>query len=285
MLDIKRKLDELLAIYTFEEDIVDIYVEGPTDKFIIENYIDYRKVDKSVIEIDTIDLSQTQETFTDLDLRSNKDKLIALSRILSVNNIQCDIKCVVDRDFDGILNELCVNDYIYYTDYSCIESYILCKRHIEKILKVGITNFPHDPEIIINEISKVLNGLFLLRMVNKKFSLNFAFPKIENNISIDKKTGICKFNFNNYLDLYINVNKLRDQKDEILNFIKEVSNIQEHDIRFNMNGHDFIEVLFNYVNKIKNTANFRIDNFERAIYLSIQPNFLENYQLFQNLAP
>jgi len=38
MLDIKRKLDEIIAIYSLEEEIVDIYVEGPTDKFILDNY-------------------------------------------------------------------------------------------------------------------------------------------------------------------------------------------------------------------------------------------------------
>ena len=41
MLDIKRNIDEIIAIYTLEKDIVDIYVEGITDKLIIENYFEY----------------------------------------------------------------------------------------------------------------------------------------------------------------------------------------------------------------------------------------------------
>lgn len=283
MLDIKRKLEELITIYSLEEELIDIYVEGPTDRFIIENFIDYKKIDKSVIEIDTIDLSETQELFPDLDLRSNKDKLISLSRILSKSNIQSDVKCIVDRDFDGILNPLTVNNHLHYTDYSCIESYIFCKKHIEKIIKIGIVNFPHHTEIVISEISKVLKGLFLIRMVNKKFGFNFAFPKIENNITIDKKTGLCKFDFYNFIEIYINVNKLREQKKEIIDFIEEISKDLNEDIRFNMNGHDFIEILFNYINKIKNTSNFRFENFEKAIYLSIQPNFLEDYELFKTI--
>lgn len=284
MLDVKRKLEELIAIYSLEEEIVDIYVEGPTDRFIIENFIDYKKIDRTIIEIDTIDLFETQELFPDLDLRSNKDKLVSLSRILSKSKIESNIKCIVDRDFDGILNQLTVNNYLLYTDYSCIESYILCKKHIEKIINIGVINFPHNPEIIINEISKVLNGLFLMRIVNKKFNFNFAFPKIENNMSIDKKSGTCNFDFDSYIDIYINVNKLRDRKKEIIDFVNEVSNVLNEDIRYKMNGHDFIEVLFNYINKVKNTPNFRLDNFERAIYLSIQPDFLEKYQLFQTLS-
>lgn len=40
-----------------------------------------------------------------------------------------------------------------------------------------------------------------------------------------------------------------------------------------MNGHDFIEVLFHYINKIKNTANFKIENFEKVVYVAIQPDY------------
>ncbi|EMY3477542.1 DUF4435 domain-containing protein [Flavobacterium psychrophilum] len=281
MLDFKRKLDELIAIYTLEEELLDIYVEGPTDRFIFENFCEYKELDKSIIEIDTIDLSETQELFPDLNLKSNKDKLIALSRILEQNKIKSKITCIIDRDFDGILFPLEENDFLTYTDFSCAESYIFCKKHIEKLTKVGLKNFPHKTDIIISEVSKVLLGLFILRMINKKFDLNFKFPKIENNMPTNKVTGICDFNFQQYLDIYINTNKLINQKTEILDFVKLITTQLNSDYRFNMNGHDFIEVLFNYVNKIKNTPNFKLDNFENALMLSVQPNYLEDYELFK----
>ena len=82
---------------------------------------------------------------------------------------------------------------------------------------------------------------------------------------------------------YINTNKLSHQKEEILAFTDEIIKILPIDVRFKMNGHDFIEVLFHYINKIKNTANFKLNNFERAVYLSIQPNYLDDYRLFEKL--
>lgn len=283
MLDIKRKLDEILTIYSLEEELLDIYVEGPTDKFIIENFLEYKKIDRSVLEIDDIDLRETQEKFPDLNLLSNKDKLIALSRLLSSNKVPAKVKCIVDRDFDGILDALQINNHLLYTDYSCIESYILNKKQLDKIVKFGIKNFPHNTDTIIIEISKVLSSLFILRMVNAKFKLNFPLPKIDTKLGINKVTGICQFNFENYIETYINVNKLREKKDEIRVFINEITEVLGDDIRYNMNGHDFIEILFNYINKIKNTPNFKIENFERAVYLSIQPDYLEDYELFKTL--
>ena len=283
MLDIKRKLDELIAIYLFEDQLLDIYVEGPTDKFIFENYCEYKNLNKSIIEIDNIDLSELAEFYPELNLKSNKDKLIALSRTLEKNQIKSNVKCIVDKDFDGILQPFEINNFLFYTDYSCVESYLFCKKHIEKLTKIGIKNFPHETETIITEVSKVLLGLFILRMINKKFNFNFAFPKIENNIQVNKSTGICNFQFENYLEIYIKSNKLISKKAEIQKFVNDISLELDTDYRFNMNGHDFIEVLYNYINKIKNTANFKLSNFENALFLTVQPNYLEDYNLFKIL--
>ncbi len=219
MLDLKRKLDELITIYQFESELCDIYVEGITDKDIIDNYCEYKNLARTVIEIDTIDLYETQSRFGDLNLLSNQDKLKALSRILVENSVQSNIMCIVDRDFDGILTPLEDNAFIHYTDYSCIESYLLCNKFIGKIIRPSILNIRIPAKTIISEISKALNGLYILRMINKKFNFNFTLPRIESNLLINKTTGVCGFDFNNYLDKYINTNNLRGQKDNIQKFI------------------------------------------------------------------
>lgn len=283
MLEHKRGLNELIAIYLLEEELLDIYVEGPTDKFILENYLKYRSRAKSVVEIDDIDLSTIIGKYDDLDLRSNKDKLIALSRILDENEIGANIRCIVDRDFDGIIKELESNNYILYTEYCCLESYFFCREHIDKILKFGIKNFPIQTEFVIKQIGNVLSGIFKIRMINKQFNFNFTLPRIDNNTPVDRKTGICGFKFANYLNIFINSNNLRNRRKEIELFLKEIEGNIPDDYRCQMNGHDFVEVLFNYINKTKNTVNFRYDNFERAFYLAIQPNDLDKFELFQIL--
>ena len=118
MLDVKRELNEVIAIYTFEKDLVNIYVEGSTDKLIIDNYFEYVKSDKYVTEINDIDFSKEQGNFPGLDLKSNKNKLIALSILLTNNKIDSKIKCIIDRDFDGILTPVQKDLHILYTDYS-----------------------------------------------------------------------------------------------------------------------------------------------------------------------
>jgi len=284
MLELKRELEELLAIYLLEEDMLDLYVEGPTDKFIIDNYLDYKRKDKSVIEIDDIDLSPLKEKYQDLNFYSNKDKLVALSRILSENEISTKVKCIVDRDLDGILNEIEQNEFLLYTDYSCLESYFYCREHIDKLLAFGIKNYPIETDFVIEQIGNVLCGIFKLRMINKHFGSNFTKPKIENNTPVNRTTGVCNFNFTNYLNVFINSNNLRDRRLEITDFLQKIEGKIDNDVRYQLNGHDFIEVLFNYINKTKNTVNFRLENFERTFYLSVQPNHLDKYSLFETLS-
>lgn len=283
MLDVKRDLNEIIAIYTFEKEIVDVYVEGSTDKHIIDNYFEYIKCDKNVTEISDVDFSEEQQNFPNLDLKSNKNKLIALSILLTNNNIDSKIKCIIDRDFDGILTPVQKDSHILYTDYSCMESYLCCQNYIGKILKIGMRNFPHSTDLVIEEVSKVVSILFIIRIINEKFKFGLSCPKIEGHMSVDKKTGICNISFEKYIEKYITTNKLSLQKEKIIAFAEEVIKKLPADMRFNMNGHDFIEILFHYINKIKNTVNFKLENFERTVYLSIQPNYLDDYNLFKEL--
>lgn len=284
MLDLKRNITEVISLYMFEEEIADIYVEGPTDKSIIENYLEYKEINKNVIEIETIDFDTYKDKFDDLDLRSNKDKLIAFARILKEQKIKNKIDCVIDKDFDELIENIEENDYIMYTDFSCIESYFYDEKNISKILKVGIRNFPFDGNHALKEIKNVIMFIFILKYAKVSFNLNSILPKIESNIKIEKKLGTCQFNENDYLSKFINSNKLQSIESDLKKFLSQKSKELKSDYRNYMNGHDFIEILYHYINRIKNTPNFRQENFERAVYLSVQPDHLDKFELFQKLS-
>ena len=46
-------------------------------------------------EVNDIDFLSVKEQFMDLDLKSNKNKLIALSILLTQNNISLNVKCLI----------------------------------------------------------------------------------------------------------------------------------------------------------------------------------------------
>src|ERR1035438_1250921 len=128
MLDYYRKTSEVISLYFLHENISDYYVEGITDLHIIENYLEYKEIDATVIEINSVDFSDITDDKFALNLNSNRNRLIILSKLFSENAISSKVKCIIDKDFDDINGVSEVNKYIIQTDFSCMESYFFSKN-------------------------------------------------------------------------------------------------------------------------------------------------------------
>src|SRR5687767_8116005 len=104
MQELKKKPNEIIALYTLESEISDLYVEGNIDKAIIETFLTNKKVNRKVIPIDVIDFSQLPiKYFNGLDISSNKSKVIVLSKLLDDNLPHSKVNCIVDKDFDDFI--------------------------------------------------------------------------------------------------------------------------------------------------------------------------------------
>lgn len=279
MKEYSRTIAELISLYTLESDLIDLYVEGITDKLIIDNYNEYKNLEVNTIEINNLDF--TGVDFEDLDFESNKDKLILLSRILTANQIVSKVHCLIDKDFDGILKPLEQNKYLLRTDFCCIESYFFSRKVIQKFIDIGIRRFPFDSDLILEEVGSVLRCLFIMELIKLHFNLNFSLLKIENNLKVIRSSGKVGFNFEDYLSKFILANSLTSKKNEIFEFKEKIEKNLDADCRNTMNGHYFIEVLFLYINKIKSAPSFNLLSFERAFLLSLQPDHFEEYKLFK----
>lgn len=281
--DYKKKYSELLALYTLEKNINDIYVEGTKDQTFYSNYIKNKKLNCKTVLIDAIDLSGiSPENTMGYDIRANKNKAIIFSKLLTSTVPTCKVRCLIDKDFDGFV-EFHENQFLLRTDFSCIESYLLCEEVLEKFLEVGIGNFPIAPKKVISEIGNVLKHMFCLRLLRIQYFVPAKLVQIDGNISIDKQTGEITFDKNEYLQKFIHKNKINSQKEVVFKNYDELYKRLNTDIRYLIQGHDFIKVFFLYIEKIKNTHNYKSDNFERAIFLTVETIHLDKHPLFQTL--
>src|ERR1035437_8823564 len=161
---LKKKHHEIIALCKLEKSIRDIYVEGNSDKVFIENYLKNKKCNKNVILIDIVDFSELRNEYLEgLDMKSNRNKAIILSKLLSEKLPQTDVRCLIDKDFDDYVKSI-VNAKLIKTDFSCLESYLFCEEVIEKFVKIGINNFPYEAKFIIKQLAAVLKPLFCLRL-------------------------------------------------------------------------------------------------------------------------
>ncbi|WP_121357730.1 hypothetical protein [Flavisolibacter nicotianae] len=86
-----------------------------------------------------------------------------------------------------------------------------------------------------------------------------------------------------YLQKFIDKNNLNKEKDLLINRYNELKSKFNSDIRNYMNGHDFLDIFFLYVNKIKNTLKYKEENFGRVLYLAVESPMIEDYPLFQKI--
>src|SRR5687768_12165858 len=102
MQDLKRKHTEIIALYTLERELNDIYVEGNRDKVFIGTFLKVKAVNRKVMSVDLIDFNDLEESQTDdLDMRSNRNKVVILAKLLAQSLPNTIVRCVIDKDFDG----------------------------------------------------------------------------------------------------------------------------------------------------------------------------------------
>lgn len=284
----KKKIKEILALYTFEPTLTDIYVEGKMDKLLIERFLKINEVTKfSVIEIDSIDFSDVYDKTPDLK-KNNKNKLIELSRQLEIKNTNnvTKVMCIVDKDFDDFLNKIIKNNYLKYTDYSCLEMYLFNKDCMDIFLKNIIRNFPITANKTLIELGKVLQEKFLIRLafkINYKGKEKLKITDLKKSISINKKTGEIRFDYKVHLKKILHANKLNSDEKIYLDTIKKYDNKCSHDVRNQIRGHDFTHMLFLYVKKIKGSLKLGEELLDGILFQCLDINSLHSYKLFTDI--
>ena len=286
-----RTINELIAIYELEPNIHDIFVEGRRDLLFFRGI--FRKIGvKEVIvrEIsDSIELpNEIEDVAAHLDLNlfnNNRSKVICFAIFLeSKLTSYHGVRCIAEKDFDFLLGK---NDYeceiLLFTDYTCIEMYFFNKvtliDYFENFLrKIGL---PID--LIIQQFVNILTDLFLIRLVNKVLDLNMEWINF-------KKYWTCNnyqinFRKEEYITAYLSKNNNLSIKSQIFENLKDLKEKLTDDPRYQMHGHDFIDLLryFNHRCLGKPQKFCDLDIIEGAIFNSF--DILNNIEegLFKSL--
>lgn len=283
-------IKELIALHELEPELNDVYVEGITDKLVIERYIDkYNIDDVSVKAVEEINFEEINEHYPQIK-KNNKEKLIALSDLLNkskkfekINGITI----VLDKDFDQITESLLENKLVKYYDYNSLELYLYNEQTIKNFYKNILRRFPHNANETIKTLTPILIDCFILSFVfhekgyGKKSRVDYT-----NSIEIKKKKNehIVSFSFNEHLVKNLNKNQIKNQEKEFSKRIQNLRNtIQETDYRNSIVGHDFIKIFYYYVDKIKNTIKLNLDTFERSFFQCIDYSNLKEEEFFKYL--
>ncbi|MVO07766.1 DUF4435 domain-containing protein [Flavobacterium sp. TP390] len=277
----KRKLSEHIALLELEPTSKNLFIEGPEDGNIFELFLDFHSInDVQIYPIDIIDFSELDE-----NIFSNREKVLLLSRKIyeKFDNSLNNIACVIDKDFDVLNENFNVNPYLYYTDYANLEMYLFNNKSLNKILKIGLKNFPLSSEEVIKTLTPILVDNFCLRYAREK--INCSYQLIQPEKIFNYSQGGITYNQQEILNKFLVknncVNKLEDFKKEI-EFVKDKFK-ELNEPRLFIHGKDFLEFFFLLIKKIKNTYSYTLKTFTRAVFLSIENDLLNSYGLFSNI--
>jgi len=250
----RRKLDELVARYELEPSLHDVYVEGLTDKCIIQWFLEESNLDTenvAVYEIDTIDIPTDQLFARGLD-DGNRSRVIFLACQLQslFEGSLPPVICIADKDFDNLIASSHIeSELLLFTDYTSIEMYLFDSNIIEKFLRLALHKDDLEAVNILKNISPILEEMFLLRAANESLSYGmewFSSASLRRCFK-RRKGGQIEFDSNDFVDKYLNKNNRTSEKIVFLDKVKELRNKNISEIRNKIRGHDFIDLFCWYI--------------------------------------
>jgi len=279
-----RTLEDLSARYELEPQLRDIYVEGSTDKSLIEWFLKEMRIDEAVVyEISTvqIDNEKVEEYGED---SNNRGRVITLAHemesILGKDALQ--ITCIADSDFDLILDKKYDCQLIIFTDYSCLEMYLFNENCMDKYFRLCLQRCPINIKEPMDCLSKVLQEVFLIRLANKLLGLNMTWITFDRCCKV-YDSGIF-FDVNDYITRYLNSNGWPVAKKEFVGFIKDWKPSLKTDCRCQINGHDLIDLLSWFLSKHGIDMNlYDTDVVYRSLLGCVAMEDLKNEMFFNNL--
>lgn len=284
MTDIPRQeLEELVSKYTLHPSIFDMFVEGDFDRDFLNQYIECRSASSnvSVFSINTIDIPDRKLTELKLGLGSNKNRVVALATLIEerLNNMPSNVFCIVDADFDRILNKTMNKKHLMYTDFTCMEMYFCNSPTLKKFLTFTCKLKESLYDEFIKIASIILPIQFATRIANENLKVNTPIPGYSRGLKI--KGNFNSFDRTKYLDAFISDGNLKPKKAAIFIEQETVSNLLPKDLRHKANGHDFVELLFDYIWK---NGGVKLHNKDEEV-LKFGGRLLATAQSINNLSP
>ncbi|MEV7319316.1 DUF4435 domain-containing protein [Streptomyces sp. NPDC093970] len=282
--DEKRSLEELVFAYEMEPGLRDVYVEGRTDKVLIEHALSAHEV--RVWEDGEIDIPGDLVRTHGLDVGcKGRVATIALELESRLSDKDLLVRCIVDADCDRVLEVSLVDaKYLRYTDFTCIESYFWDATHLRKYIKIGL----HDTlgltaEEVLEKVNPILKEIFLLRVAQKHLNMGWHWVSVSSCVTTKKAT--ISFDREKFVQKYLQSNSAWDRREDLERIVEWYRPKLDNDIRHCLQGHDLTEVMSELVKEcVKPKGLGQVEIVARMLAMTIDRDDLTNLPLLSEIA-
>lgn len=278
----RRTVSDLVARYTLEPTLRDVFVEGAFDEQIVRQYFLKTSRERPLVtRIDTIEISDDVLAKHRLT-RGEKNEIVALAEeIFAALGDIPGITCIIDADCDRILGTLSTNPLILATDFTSMDMYWLSDETVGRFFAVmGEPSW--DIETLTSHLASTGKEIFLVRAANQSLKLRAAIIPIRKYCT--RKQSTLSFDASRYRETLLRAAGAWDQLNPFLSEIERLSLIIDNDMRNYVCGHDLTELLFiAYRDQLGRIGIKENRGVETIVGMMMPIERLHTYNLFQRL--
>lgn len=248
----KRTLDEILARYSLEPDLRDLYVEGDSDvrrlRWMLSKLGLY---DAKVYPISDIEIEEQRLTDRGLP-NGRRSQVIELALFLCESGLedQGQVTALADLDLgiepSGV--EQCT--FLLFTEHCSIETYAWSASSLEKFLDLVAFYRRKTADELMGILEAPLTTFFAVRVARKSLGIDLQHLPIEHECSIH--SDLIVFDLESYVRKYINRGP-KGNKEDLFNALLGASRTIEYSLLIPVGqriyGHDFCALLSWYLLK------------------------------------
>lgn len=236
----RRSLRELRTRFKLEPQLDDIFVEGLTDKRILDRGFRYIGEHRAVYSVDGVDVPDDLVLAHELTL-GNKQRLIALCCACDLPP-DTSIKFLVDVDMDDALKRRRSLPGLSYTKYCDLEGVFFSPSMIEDLVvnagKVSVSDWTQmfeSMEVVVKKIFSIRIALYEIAPSAKLLSFSRCLSKSESEVELEVHDLIRRTcNFKGGHELYDSILERSQHWFDSFSCL---------DVRFSGRGHDYLTLL------------------------------------------
>lgn len=290
MEEITRTFDEVLARYEYEPGLKDLFVEGLSDKYLIEDFLTANEVyDISVFEIDSVDFEEVYKGMEQAEAKTlkdnNKNRVSYLSQAIDRQYGEKELKVlfVIDVDEDYTFGIDLRNSVTAYTDYNSMDMYLFSENTIGDFLKKALRiRRQYNVVEIMNSLAKVCRQLYFVNFLRLKHSPEA--PRLDNDRDFhSNKSFELILDFDSYWNKSLQKFNLFGMKDALKAEFDELYAKDRLDVRLEMKGHDFVKCFYLALSKAGKKPDMSQDIFANVLWQYVDKKNLAQQSLFQRI--
>ena len=241
-----------------------------------------------MFEIDSVEIS-AEELLEQGLTESQRNRVILLARELDreLPRESDPALCIVDADFDYILDRLEENRFLAYTDGTSLDLYAFTEDALERVLRLGFRDFGTDARQIFSNLFDILKEIFILRAANESLGLSLSSLPFERRCKVETD-GTIRFDCTKYIREYLATNRVLDRLPVFLACMDRLRDqclgARERWVR----GHDFEKLVTRYLRSVIRSTSARKfisgDTVVRMLFVGLNRGQLAQQPLFQRIS-